>query len=95
MTIEEIKKHDYIYGFFYANPKPTIFMNPETGEMEKYPRELYKIDLNSSNTLFGDDCIIDIWGWPGPDSSTFYLKDYKKTWCFEPEEIPNAPVYAS
>lgn len=95
MTIEEVKKRDYIYGFLYANPKPTVVVNDETGETEIYPSKLYKISLHSSNIHLYDDSIVEIWGWPGPDSTTYYLKDYKKTWCFEPEEIPDAPIYAS
>lgn len=77
MTIEEVKKHDYIYGFFFANPN----------------NELKKVKLFARNTQLEDDRILEFYDNSSRPHAIYYLKDYKRTWCFEPEEIPNAPVW--
>ena len=35
----------------------------------------------------GKPCLYYIWGWPGPDSTSYYFKDYGKTWALTKEEL--------
>lgn len=31
--------------------------------------------------------IFYIWGWPGPDGTTYHFSDYGKTWAFTKKEL--------
>jgi len=35
------------------------------------------------------DCLIFVWGWPGPDVNFYEFKDYGITWSFIKEDLLN------
>jgi len=40
-----------------------------------------------------DDRFIEVWGWPGPDYTSYYYKDYGETWAFQKEELEPITLY--
>jgi hypothetical protein len=37
--------------------------------------------------VLGGPAIFFVWGWPGPDTTVLFLKDYGKTWAFDMEDF--------
>ena len=80
MTIDEIKTHKYIWAYMYGKPFG-----------KDWTDVLVRIDV--SKLHFYKNQFDYIWGYPGPDMNTYYLKDYGKTWCFYHKEMPEVPVH--
>ena len=34
-----------------------------------------------------NDCLIFVWGWPGPDANIYRFEDYGVTWAFTKKEL--------
>ena len=70
MTKEEILK-------WYNNKQPDTI----AGAMYGSPTDRF-IEIEKSSLILdkNNEAFIYIWGWPGPDFTLYYLKDYGKTW---------------
>lgn len=51
--------------------------------------ELIWIDQKNLTISKQGDCLIFVWGWPGPDVNFYEFKDYGITWSFIKEDLLN------
>lgn len=69
-----------IFGFMYGQPYINTNRGKEKDQIIEIPKK--QIQLGKDG-----DCLIYIWGWPGPDGNIYKFKDYSITWAFSKEEI--------
>lgn len=50
------------------------------------------IFIKSSELKLTDTALIHIWGFPGPDFSIYWYKDYGKTWGFSRRAIKSITI---
>ena len=79
MTKEEILK------WYNDEQSDTI-----TGSMYGFPTDRF-IEIEKSSLILdkNNEAFIHIWGWPGPDFTLYYFKDYGKTWYIDSKEMTN------
>ena len=84
--IEKFNSCEYIYGYLYCSGHST------SGDIIKIKKSKLKLQQNQNpfnREDFKELALIYVWGWPGPDFNTYYLKDYGKTWAFTKEDFIN------
>ena len=79
--ITKLIRHKYIFG--------TMYGGLPSDSWEKI------IKISTNQLYYTDDwngkgpSIFYIWGWPGPNGTTYHFSDYGKTWAFTREELKN------
>lgn len=79
--LKRLEEQGYIYGYMYGHP----YIQYADGHREK--DKVIRIDKDQ--LIIGKDreCLVYIWGYPGPDGNIYELKDYGKTWSFDEETL--------
>lgn len=81
-----------IYGFMYGNPVLHVGKYTDDGiEYHDRPDRLIFIKKNEIRLVEEDQTkehgFLYRWGFPGPDWNFYKIKDYGRTWAFDPLEI--------
>lgn len=79
--LEWLEEQGYIYGYMYGHP----YIQYADGHREK--DKVIRIDKDQLIIGKDRDCLVYIWGYPGPDGNIYELKDYGKTWSFDEETL--------
>ena len=90
MDKEEYEKNIEIFGGIYGY----MFGYPYIPYGGKYYGKDDIIFIKSEKLTLGrnNDCLIYVWGWPGPDFNEYYFSDYKKTWAFRESDIEKPKI---
>lgn len=70
-----------IYGYMYGTPY--IYCGCD----EYRPDKIVAISKSAVRLGINNNCLIYIWGWPGPDANIYKFADYGVTWAFSKREI--------
>ena len=82
--LQKYEQCNHIYGYMYGSP--TIVVYGPNGRIEE-PDKVIQIEKQDITLGKDKDCLIFIWGWPGPDANIYKFKDYGITWAFTEEEL--------
>lgn len=82
--LERLKTEKYIYGYSYG--EPYIHCDGMNGEYWKKDK-LEKIPISNLKIGKYNDCLIYIWGGPGPDCNIYEFSNYGITWAFDKKDI--------
>ena len=77
--ITELIRRKSIFGTMYGG----LPSEPHEDIIEVFTKELYYTEDWGGK----GPSIFYIWGWPGPDGTTYHFSDYGKTWAFTKKEL--------